>query len=356
VRLQLICGLLLVARAALADPGAEATMRVYTDDDGMTIVSPAVDVEVTRGASTIDVDAVADVITGASIDVVTSASPTPIDEQRVEAGIGLQRAMISASVRGSHERDHDAARASVGLRRELLGRQLALDARATLGLDAIGSAMDPSFDRTRSLASGTLGATVVGDPRTLWDVLVEATRLDGYQASPYRRVPLDRMDSPIPRWVDEHAPGLRLEAAAAVRVRRAIGDAWFASLTYRGYHDDWSVTSHTGSVELRRQLGDRWLAGATLRGYTQTRASFYRASYDAGAPPTWRTRDRTLGPMRSWFASLTADAALDAADRWRAVAAAGVLGETFPEFPLQRERHALVLTISISRAFDGGDP
>jgi hypothetical protein len=358
MRLQLkaVLALAILATAAAADPHAEATLRVYSDDDDITVISPSAAVETALGDTTVDVDLSADAVTGASIDVITSASPRPIDERRVELGVAASRSILSGGVRGSHENAHDSVRGTAELHVELLDRRLTLDARYIAGLDAIGSVTDRDFHRRRSLHQPGLDVTLVLDRRTLVDVDVEVASWSGYHASPYRRVPLVEPAAPTPTWLDEVTPAERRFIAGAARVRRAIGETWFAAASYRAYADDWAIRSHTATLDIRRQLGDRLLLGATARGYVQNGARFYRSSYvDDGALPALRTRDRVLGPMRTMFASLTADRTLDGGDRWHAVGAVGVMASWFPDFPLQRERRALVVTFSLSRSL-GGDP
>lgn len=353
MRLQLIVALVLAAApaAAAADPHAGATLRVYSDDDDITVISPSVDLETTLGATTLEAEMTADAVTGASIDVITSASPRPVDERRLDLALAASRSVLSATVRGSHENDYDAARGILGVRVEVLERRLTLDARYIAGIDEIGAVTQPSFHRTRSLHQPSVGVTVVLDPRTLADVVVEAASSSGYHASPYRRVPLVEPDAPTPVWLDEVTPERRRSIAAALHLRRALGDAWFTALGYRVYADEWAMSSHTATLDVRRQLGERWLGAAELRGYVQDGARFYRATYvDDGEMPALRTRDRVLGPMRTVFASVTADRTLGEDDRWHAVAATGVLASWFPEFPLQRERRALVVTFSLSMA------
>ena len=360
MRLQLIAALLLGAAPAAAEPDAEATLRVYTDDDDITVVSPSARVGADAGDTSIDVDATVDAVTGASVDVVTSASPLPIDERRLELGLAAERPVIgglaaSALVRGSHENDHDALRLGAGLALELLERRLTVELRYLGGSDRIGTVVDPELRRSRALHQVTFGVTMVLDPRTLLDVVTDAASSSGYHASPYRRVPVLDPALPLPIWLPEEAPRARRSLAAAVRLRRAIGEVWFGAVDYRAYSDDWSMASHTASLAARRTLGDRLLAGALLRGYLQDGAWFYRSTYTGdGAMPPLRTRDRVLGPMRTLFASLTAELALDDDERWRALAAAGVLASWTPDFPLQTDRHALVLTLSLSAPLGGG--
>jgi hypothetical protein len=365
VRLQLIVALVVVPRLVAADPRAEAALRVYTDDDDITVVSPSARAETTAGVIAVEVDASADVVTGASIDVVTAASPRSISERRLELGLAAARPVaragtiaLSSSVRGSVENDHSAARAGAGARVELLDRQLTLETRYLGGRDAIGSASDPDFHEARTLHQLSATASLVLDPRTIADVVLEGTRSSGYHASPYRRVPLVASGWPTPTWLAEEVPGLRRSIAAAARLRHALGTRWFTTLGYRAYRDDWSIASHTASVDLRWQLGGRALVGLDARAYLQDGAGFYRSTYviaDGGEMPPWRTRDRTLGPMRTAFASVTADVAVSRDQTWHAIVAGGVLVSWFLDFPLQSDRHALIVTLALSRSL-GGEP
>ncbi len=358
MRLQLSAALLSLAGAAAAEPAAEATVRVYTDDDDITVISPSVRASTEAGGLALAADATADVVSGASIDVITAASPRPIDERRLELGLRIARPLprvgeVAAALRGTHEHDHDGAHGGLALRRELLDRRLTAEARYLGGAEVIGSANDATFRRTRTRHQAAIGGALVLGPRTVISGVVEWTRIAGYQASPYRRVPLVMPDWPSPMWLDEQLPARRHSLAAEARWRRALADAWFLSLAYGAHRDTWSVTAHTASAEVRHQPGERLLLGGAVRGYVQDGADFYRDRLE-GTAPTWRTRDRTLGPMRTLFVSLTADAVLVRGRPWRAVASGGVLASWFPDFALQSERRALLLTLSLSRT--AGDP
>lgn len=357
MRLQLIAGLLALASAAAADPAGEATVRIYADDDDITVISPSVRAATEAGGVSLAADATADVVSGASIDVITSASPRPIDERRLELGLRAARPLprvgeLAVTVRGTHEQDHDGAHGGVALRRELLDRRVTAEARYLGGAEVLGSAIDATFRRTRTRHQAAVGAALMLGPRTVISGVVEWTRIAGYQASPYRRVAVVLPDWPSPMWLDERVPGLRHALAAEARWRRALGDAWFASLAYGAHRDTWSMTAHTASAEVRHQPGERVLLGGTVRGYVQGGADFYRDRLE-GEAPTWRTRDRTLGPMRTLFVSLTADAVLVPGQPWHAVVSGGVLASWFPDFALQSERRALLLTLSLSRTAGG---
>jgi hypothetical protein len=366
VRLQLIARgvVALGALAALAAPAraeqadATATMRVYADDDHVTVVSPAASANASLGAQTrVALDVVVDVVSAASVDVLTSASPGPVRERRVESGVVLTRRLpwgaattVALGARGSHERDYLALGAHVGARAELAERNTTVEVRYEVERDAVGSVVDAAFARRRVGHRLSVTMSQLLDDRTVLDVIGDGTIATGYHASPYRRVALERLGWPVPLYVDEVTPRARRSVAIAARVRRQVAATWFATSTYRFVVDDWALSSHTATLELRHPLGARFLVGAAVRGYVQGGAAFYRGAYvlDGGAPPPLRTRDRTLGPMRDVAATLTVDRALDADARWHLVLAGGVLAAWFLDNPAQASRRAVTSTLTLA--------
>ncbi|MCE9580567.1 MAG: hypothetical protein K8W52_46030, partial [Deltaproteobacteria bacterium] len=126
MRLQLILACVLGAPAlaplvAVAEPPPDevsATMRVYADDDHLTVLSPAAHAQVSTGRLTGEVDAALDAVSAASVDVMTSASPRAVHERRLEVGLGGTLRRAALAIRGgaqvSHERDYDAVRLGLG--------------------------------------------------------------------------------------------------------------------------------------------------------------------------------------------------------------------------------------------------
>ena len=193
---------------ASADVGGGGALRVYADDDDMTVVSPSVSAQVEAGETTIDAELLADVVSGASIDVITSASPRPVEEQRAELGIKATTAVhprgaarVDAGLRASSERDHHAVRGSAGIRVEVWERRWTLAARYVAGLDEVGAVGEPGVWRERTLHQPSAGVTAVLDARTVAELAVEGAWTSGYQASPYRRVPLVDPAAPVPTTV-----------------------------------------------------------------------------------------------------------------------------------------------------------
>ena len=256
---------------ASADVGGGGALRVYADDDDMTVVSPSVSAQVEAGETTIDAELLADVVSGASIDVITSASPRPVEEQRAELGIKATTAVhprgaarVDAGLRASSERDHHAVRGSAGIRVEVLERRWTLDARYVAGLDEVGAVGEPGVWRERTLHQPSAGVTAVLDARTVAELAVEGAWTSGYQASPYRRVPLVDPAAPVPTWLEEVTPRRRRSIAIAGEVRRAFAEAWFGAVGYRRYADDWDLDSHTATLALRNVICSAALPAPTI--------------------------------------------------------------------------------------------
>ncbi len=369
MRLQLIfghtalLGCTLVATAAAEVPAATATVRFYADDDHVTVVSPAAAARAPLGALTsVAVDAVVDIVSAASVDVLTSASPAAVHEVRTEVGAVVTRRVpwgaattVAASARGSTERDFLFLGASLGAHAEFAERNTTLEVRYELERDTVGSSVDPSFSRRRHGHRLAATLTQLLDDHTVVDLIADGTATSGYQASPYRRIALERPGWPSAIYVDEVTPTARVSLAVAARLRRELRSTWFATATYRYCFDDWALVSHTAAAEVRHRIGDRWLLGIALRGYQQRGASFYRGSYQLtpqAVAPSLRTRDRTLGPMRDLAASVTIDRTLGTTERWHVVAAVGAIAWWYFDDPAQAHRRAVTSTLSVSASLE----
>jgi hypothetical protein len=354
MRLQL--GLLVaLARMASADPtdepGASAGLHVYADDDHVTVVSPSASLrtDVTSRVS-LSADTTVDAVSAASVDVVTSASPSTVHEQRVELGLSStyrehRARWWTAGVRASHEHDYDSLRARASGRWELAQRNTTLQLDYVFGYDDVSSMMDRTFHRDRESHELMASASQLLNRRAVLDVIVDVTRANGYHASPYRWILVDVPASPLPMRLDEVTPSLRASAAIAMRLRYAITDRTTTSAMYRFYDDTWAMRSHTVTTDVLRTIGD-WLVGATLRGYVQSDASFYAAHYTG--EPRYRTHDRTLGAMRSIYGAATLDAPLRS---WHVVGSLGLLQCWFLDFPAQSDREAVLVFSSATKTW-----
>lgn len=352
LQLTLLVGLTRALHAEpLDDPGATGGLHVYIDDDHVTVVSPfaAVRTDVTPRIA-IAADTTVDAVSAASVDVITSASPQTVHEQRVELGLASsyrfgRATWWTAGARASHEHDYDAIRLRASAKTELAQRNTTLQLDYVLGYDDVSSMSDRSFHQDRTSHELVLGASQLLTRRSVVDVELDLTTSDGYHASPYRVVRVEAAGMPLPMSLDEVTPTLRESAAITTRVRYAPMDRWTTSAAYRFYDDTWSVASHTLTAEVLRSTADR-LIGLTLRGYSQGDAWFYAERYTAAS--RYRTHDRTLGAMRSLYGAVTLDAALASC---HVVTSVGLLRLWFLDFLPQSDRNAVLVYSSVTRSW-----
>ena len=360
--LQLVVLLLCVqvhvanAQSAEEEPEVEGRLRVYTDDDHVTVVSPAARSRFAPSESVlVDVGVIVDAVTAASVDIISSASPSPMRELRVEgSGVATwaveERWRLRSGGTVSYESDYVSLQPLVGAQVEVAQRNATIDLSYTRVLDEAGRSDEPSFARKRRGHILATAFTQIVDSNTYADVLLEGRALRGYHANPYRLVPLRSRDSPVLAFAEERTPTLRRSAAAMIRIRRAIGGSpsWFVHGSYRFYADTWSIASHTLSARLFHPLArERFLLGGHLRAYTQSAADFYRAYYespDGMSVPEFRTRDRTLGGMQSLHGSVTADTAVGPA---KVRTSMSLTEFRFENFPAQSARRALTVELSL---------
>ena len=241
-------------------------------------------------------------MTSASVDTVTQASPTVIHDTRHQVTLGASRELDPVTVRAGYvfsiEHDYLSQTFSVGAEQELFQKNTTLALDATLGLHAVGRAGDPNF--SRSLAVGSLAATwtQVIDQRTIAQLTYELGDASGYQASPYRFVPVRATLASEPElWVAETDPITRWRHALVIAANRAIGEASAIQADYRIYHDTWGITSSTIGLRYFVHLTRALELRLRERFYTQNAASFYLDDYTT--PQRYMTYDRELSPLWS---------------------------------------------------------
>jgi len=342
------------------EASSEARLRVYADDDHVTVVSPSVATQFDASESVrLAIASKVDAVSAASVDVISSASPGDVNELRLEGTANATWSLSSlmrlrAGSVVSVERDYTSLRPSIGGQIEVANRNATIDLAYTAVVDSATHAIDESFKRKRRGHIVAAGLTQIADSSTYLDLLVDARRLDGYHASPYRRVLWRDSTMPVVTLLEERTPSIRSSGAAMLRLRRAMNSAatWFLHASYRFYRDSWEVSSHTVRAQLLREaLDGRLLLSANLRGYQQGAADFYRAYYemaDTQLAPQFRTADRTLGGMHSLHGSVSADAEAGPVHLRSSVS---LTQFNFKNFPAQRRRRAVTMELSVVTAW-----
>ncbi len=299
MRLQLTALVLSAASAwagGTADVTASSKVQLYADDDRTVVVSPHVSASGTLKSTHTSVNAAytEDVVSSASVDVRSSASPRIYDRrQEVDLGVGQQ--VLGADVGGtfvhSLERDYLSNGGALSLSRDFAQRNTTLALRLGYTDNLVGRAGDPGWHAPMTDLSADFALTQIFTPTTLAQLNLTAARSQGFNASPYRKVWVAQGRYALP----ESEPALRDRLAAAVGLKQYLG-LGVLQLEYRLYVDSWQLLSHTADLRWVLDL-DTVTLRLRYRLYLQNGASFYQAHYDAVL--TYLSADRELSPFSS---------------------------------------------------------
>ncbi len=327
MRLQLTALLLVLGQLGVAradDPNALSfDTLVYSDTDNVLVVSPQVAarraLDDQGGEAT--ARAVVDVISAASVDVVTQAT-SGFTEVRREADLAASRRFGSVlpglRYRYSDEPDYRSHGFGGSLARDFADHDTTIAIGYDLSLDTVGRSGTAYADWSRDLTTHTteLSWTQNLGPRTIARLAYTLTLQDGYLEKPYRYVPLfdpmtladleadgmtldrDNFSSyRLPERPPEEVPDRRVRHAVTVRGLRYLPGFGALQGDYRLYVDSWGMQAHTVDATLRIPIG-RFRVDVEDRLHWQGPVDFWRRAYTvdaAGEVPRWRTMDRDLG-------------------------------------------------------------
>lgn len=229
----------------------------------------------------------ADMVSNASIDVVTNASP--FKENRHEYGLSADYAarnsMITLSASRSQEPDYIARALSLDVAHETFGGMTTVALGFTRASDDVGQRDRGFFDTARHWRY-RLGLTQILTPRLLASINFEAVSDEGFLGNPYRSARV--FGAAIP----ERNPRTRSSRAVRARVVADIGNETAVRADYRYFWDNWNISAHTVEFGAARRFGGNWLVDAYGRYMTQDKALFY--SDNASVETLYISRNRQL--------------------------------------------------------------
>jgi hypothetical protein len=291
-RLAGLLGGLLAAGGAravgLPDDVAEAMVHVY-NGGGVTASGPALLVRKSLSDRvSLTGSYYVDMVSNASIDVVTTASP--YKETRNAYGLGMnyveRNSLITLAVASSKEPDYLANAVNLDVAQDVFGGMTTVNLGFTRGTDKVGKHGTPGYFDTADHWRYRLGVTQILTPDWLLTANAEAISDDGYLGSPYRVALV------YGAAVPERVPRTRTSRAFQLRAVGDLGEHNVVRGVYRYFWDTWSITAHTAELGYSRYIGESWQADAFVRYHAQQGASFY--SDNATSETTYVTRNRQL--------------------------------------------------------------
>lgn len=301
--------------------GAEAT--TYIDTDNTVVATPGVNAEVgnIEGTWAVGAGLLVDVVTTASADIVSTASPTWMDVRYVpvlDARFKVSDVTLSFGANGSIESDYYAGGGSAGIAFDLADKMITPAFTYGFGYDVAGRRDTPLSVYSLELMRHSLSAYVsfIVDKATILVPGVSAVLESGDQEKPYRYLPTFAEGTVIEAGADrdtvnlartgvrlaENTPDFRHRYSLSALLAHRFGTAT-VRVEERLYIDNWLLMATTTDATLPIDVGfvRVW---PHLRFHAQKGVDFWNRAYVVSADaqgnvvaPQLRTGDRELGPM-----------------------------------------------------------
>ncbi len=279
--------------AVLPEDKAEAMFHLY-DGGGVEAMGPALLVR----KSVFDKVSLSgtyyvDMVSNASIDVVTTASP--FKENRTEYGIGAdylyRDALMNVSWSSSDEPDYQAEALSIDVSQEVYGGMTTVNMGFTRGHDKVGKKGDNGFFDYAKHWRYRVGLTQILTPRWIATLGLEAVSDEGFLGSPYRAARV------FGAAVPERNPRTRSSRAIKVGTIAEVMPRLSLNGEYRYFYDTWDIKAHTFQGGASGYVGESFQIDGYLRWYQQDKALFY--SDNATVETTYISRNRQLSTFNS---------------------------------------------------------
>lgn len=295
--------------AVLPDDRADVLYHRY-EGGGVTVDGPSVLVR-KKFADRYSVAAnyYVDMVSSASIDVVTTASP--YEEQRDQASLALDmlngKTQYSVSFTGSDEDDYSASTASFDVSHDLFGDLTTVSFGYSRGWDEVRKRGDPEFDEPVDRRSYRVGLTQVVTPSLVMGLAYETITDEGFLNNPYRSVRYLDDENPVGfSYQPEVYPRTRTSNAASLDARYFLPYRAVLYGELRWFTDTWGIDAANVRVGYTHPLGERWILEGGYRWYDQSAADFYSDLFPRRDFQNFLARDKELSTFTSQMLSFGA--------------------------------------------------
>ncbi len=310
--------LLLVA--ALATPGAadagvlpedraDALYHRY-DGGGVTIDGPSLLVR-KKFAEKYSVAAnfYMDMVSSASIDVVTTASPYTETRTQMSAALDALNGKTQYSVNftNSDENDYTANSASLDISQDMFGDLTNVSFGFSRGWDEVRKRGDADFSEPIDRSTYRVGVTQILTPTLMVGANYELVTDEGFLNNPYRSVRyLDPGSASGFAFQPEVYPHTRTSNAAALNARYFLPYRAAVHGEYRFFTDTWGIDANTVQVGYTHPWGKQWIFELSYRWYDQSAADFYADLFPRQDAQNFLARDKELSTFTSHMIGLGA--------------------------------------------------
>ncbi len=242
-----------------------------------------------------------DMVSSASIDVVTTASP--YNEERTQWSLGMDylrgNTTLSTNYTSSEESDFKAETYSLSISQDMFGDLTTLSLSYAYGDDVVGRSDNPTFAEPNTRQQYGVGLTQIVTRNLITSLNFETITDEGFLNNPYRSVRYADPNNPIGfSFEPELYPRTRTSNALGLRARYYLPYRAAIQGEYRIFTDTWDIDSHTASITYVHPWGD-WTFEGKFRWHDQTGAHFFRDLFSRSEATNFRGRDKELSPLTS---------------------------------------------------------
>ena len=259
-----------------------------------------------------------DMVSSASIDVITTASP--YTEERKQYSLGMDylhgNTTMTLGYTSSVESDFDATTYNLSISQDMFGDLTTLTLSYALGDDVVGRSDDEGFSRDNTRQHYGIGLTQILTRNLITTLNFETITDEGFLNNPYRSVRYADSGSALGySYEAELYPHTRTSNAVGLRARYYLPYRAALQGEYRFFTDTWDIESHTASISYVHPMDD-WTFTVKYRWHDQTGAHFFRDLFPRSEATNFRGRDKELSPLTSQTLKLAASYEI-LSDGWR---------------------------------------
>lgn len=292
----------MLSAGVLPEDRADVLYHRY-EGGGVTIDGPSVLLRKQVGKSlSLSANYYLDLVSSASIDVVTTASP--YTEERNQGSVGATylhaNTTMNIGYTRSVESDFTGNSLNFSVSQDMFGDMTTLTLGYALGWDEVGKSNDETFRREADRQQYSIGLTQIVSRNLIMGFAFEAITDEGFLNNPYRSV---RFLAPAEQagyqYQSEIYPNTRTSGAGSVSARYFM--PWRAALhgSYRYFSDTWGIEAHTAEIGYVHP----WKMGLTFntryRYYTQQQADFYADLFPRADFQNFMARDKELSTFQN---------------------------------------------------------
>ena len=244
-----------------------------------------------------------DMITSASIDVVSTASE--YTEERKEKSIGFDylrgKSSMGVSYTNSEESDYSANSFRFGISQDFFGDLTTLGISYARGSDTVRRNGDDTFEEDTDRQTYRVDVSQVISKNMLMSFNYEGVTDEGFLNNPYRQVRyLDGVEARGYGYELEVYPRTRTSSAQAIRAMYYLPYRAALKLEYRNFSDSWGIDAFNGEIGYVHPLEDLGLTvELKYRYYKQTAADFYSDLFPRSNAQNFMARDKELASFQT---------------------------------------------------------